>query len=111
MQAAVHWSYRTLSTEAAKLLRWLSVFSGPIDLSTVECLIGKDPLHPLTVLVDKSLVQVERADSGITYRVLHPIRGFAARRLTEEGEEASARARHAAWVWTAPFGLPVVPDV
>lgn len=97
MQAAVNWSYRTLPTEAAKLLRWLSVFSGPIDLSTVECLIGKDPLHPLTILVDKSLVQVERSENAINYRVLHPIRGFAARRLAEAGEEGSARARHAAW--------------
>jgi predicted ATPase/class 3 adenylate cyclase len=100
MQAAVNWSYRTLPTDAAKLLRWLSVFSGAIDLSTVECLVGKDPLHPLTVLVDKSLVQVERAggnDSGIVYRVLHPIRAFATRKLAEAGEEGSARARHAAW--------------
>lgn len=100
MQATVNWSYRTLPADAARLLRWLSVFAGPVDLSTVECLIGKDPLHPLTVLVDKSLVQVERVggnDSGIVYRMLHPIRGYAARSLTEAGEESAARNRHVAW--------------
>jgi hypothetical protein len=100
MQAVVTSSYRTLPADAARLLRWLSVFAGPVDLSTVECLVGADPLHPLTVLVDKSLVQVERAggnDSGIVYRMLHPIRGFAARGLAEAGEESAARNRHVAW--------------
>jgi predicted ATPase len=97
MEAAVNWSYRTLPTDAAKLLRWLSVFGGSIDLSTVESLIGDDPLHPLTVLVDKSLVQVERSESATVYRVLQPIRGFAARRLAEAGEERSARNLHATW--------------
>jgi predicted ATPase/class 3 adenylate cyclase len=100
MQAAVNWSYRTLPTEAAKLLRWLSVFSGAIDLSTVECLVGRDPLHPLTILVDKSLVQVERPagnDGGVVYRVLQPIRAFAARKLADAQEEGSARAKHASW--------------
>ncbi len=100
MQAAVGWSYRTLGPDAAKLLRWLSVFAGPVDLSTVESLFGQDPLNALTVLVDKSLVQVERTggtDSGIGYRMLHPIRGYAARSLAEAGEESAARNRHVAW--------------
>ncbi len=100
MEAVVTSSYRTLPDEAARLLRWLSVFAGPVDLSTVECLVGEDPLHPLTVLVDKSLVQVERlggSDGGIVYRMLHPIRGFAGRGLAEAGEEGDARDRHVAW--------------
>lgn len=100
MQAAVNWSYRTLPEDAAKLLRWLSVFAGPVDLGTVECLFGRDPLNALTVLVDKSLVQVERTggnDSGIVYRMLQPIRGYAARSLTEAGEESAARNRHVSW--------------
>ncbi|WP_425455334.1 ATP-binding protein, partial [Allorhizocola rhizosphaerae] len=96
MQATVEWSYKTLPEEAARLLRWLSVFSGAVDLSSVEWLFGKDPLHPLTVLVDKSLVQAER-HNGITYRMLHPIRAYAARALTEAGEESAARNRHVAW--------------
>jgi predicted ATPase/class 3 adenylate cyclase len=99
MQAAVSWSYRTLPEDAAKLLRWLSVFAGPVDLPTVECLLGRDPLHALTVLVDKSLVQVERSgtDGAITYRMLQPIRGYASRALAEAGEEGEARNRHVAW--------------
>jgi predicted ATPase len=99
MEAAVSSSYRTLTEEAARMLRWLSVFTGPVSLSTVEFLLGADPLGPLTVLVDKSLILAERdgGGTGLVYRMLHPIRGFAARRLADAGEEGAARNRHVAW--------------
>lgn len=97
MQATVTWSYRTLGPRAARLLRWLAVFAGPVDLDTVEWLLGDDPLDPLSVLVDKSLVLAEPHASGYTYRMLDPIRAYAARRLIEAGEEQDARNRHVAW--------------
>jgi predicted ATPase/class 3 adenylate cyclase len=100
MQATVTWSYRTLGPRASRLLRWLAVFSGPVDLATVEWLLGDDPLDPLAVLVDKSLIQAEPAVApprGTTYRMLDPIRAYAARRLVEAGEESDARDRHMAW--------------
>lgn len=97
MQATVTWSYRTLGPRAARLLRWLSVFAGPVDLSTVEWLLGDDPLDPLAVLVDKSLIQAEPGPAGTTYRMLDPIRAYAARRLVAAGEERAARDRHVAW--------------
>ncbi|RIV37158.1 ATP-binding protein [Micromonospora radicis] len=97
MQATVTWSYRTLGPRAARLLRWLAVFAGPVDLRTVEWLLGDDPLDPLSVLVDKSLVLAEPYPSGYTYRMLDPIRAYAARRLAEAGEEQAARNRHVAW--------------
>jgi predicted ATPase/class 3 adenylate cyclase len=108
MQATVTWSYRTLGPRASRLLRWLAVFSGPVDLATVEWLLGDDPLDPLAVLVDKSLIQAEPTVAppptsashqvpGTTYRMLDPIRAYAARRLVEAGEESDARDRHMAW--------------
>ncbi|MEU6074520.1 adenylate/guanylate cyclase domain-containing protein [Micromonospora sp. NPDC047074] len=97
MQATVTWSYRTLGPRAARLLRWLAVPAGPVDLATVEWLLGEDPLDPLSVLVDKSMVLAEPHASGCTYRMLDPIRAYAARRLVEAGEERSARDRHVAW--------------
>jgi predicted ATPase len=97
MQATVTWSYRTLGPRAARLLRWLSVFAGPVDLATVEWLLGDDPLDPLSVLVDKSMIQAEPNVNGSTYRMLDPIRAYAARRLVDAGEERSARDRHVAW--------------
>ncbi|MDG4833556.1 adenylate/guanylate cyclase domain-containing protein [Solwaraspora sp. WMMD1047] len=97
MQATVTWSYRTLGPRAARLLRWLAVFSGPVDLATVEWLLDDDPLDPLSVLVDKSMIQAEPNASGSTYRMLDPIRAYAARRLVDAGEERGARDRHVAW--------------
>ena len=97
MQATVTWSYRTLGARSAQLLRWLAVFAGPVDLSTVQWLLDDDPLDPLSVLVDKSMVLAEPHASGSTYRMLDPIRAYAARRLVEAGEERTARDRHVAW--------------
>jgi predicted ATPase len=93
MDATVEWSYRTLRPDAARLLRWLSVFAGRVDLSTVETVLGADPLDPVTTLVDKSLLQAD----GAGYRMLDPIRFYAVRRLVEAGEERTARNRHVAW--------------
>jgi predicted ATPase/class 3 adenylate cyclase len=97
LQATVGWSYRTLGAEAARLLRWMSVFAGPVDLAAIESLLDHDPLDPLTTLVDKSLLQVEPAGAQSTYRMLDPIRAYAAKRLVEAGEQEQARNRHLAW--------------
>ncbi|BCB80128.1 hypothetical protein Pflav_065380 [Phytohabitans flavus] len=104
------WSYRTLGPRAARLLRWLSVFAGPVDLPTVEWLLDDDPLDPLSVLVDKSMIQAEPHASGTTYRMLDPIRAYAARRLAEAGEEQTARDRHVAWSLHAMEKAHLGPD-
>ncbi|MFC6015153.1 adenylate/guanylate cyclase domain-containing protein [Plantactinospora solaniradicis] len=110
MQATVTWSYRTLGPRAARLLRWLAVFSGPVDLATVEWLLDDDPLDPLSVLVDKSMIQAEPNVSGSTYRMLDPIRAYAARRLVDAGEEQTARDRHVAWALHALQRAYLGPD-
>ncbi|WP_420884004.1 ATP-binding protein [Micromonospora sp. CPCC 205547] len=110
MQATVTWSYRTLGPRAARLLRWLAVFAGPVDLPTVEWLLDDDPLDPLSVLVDKSMVLAEPHASGSTYRMLDPIRAYAARRLAEAGEERTARDRHVAWSAHALAQAHLGPD-
>jgi predicted ATPase len=110
MQATVTWSYRTLGPRAARLLRWLSVFAGPVDLSTVEWLLEDDPLDPLAVLVDKSLIHAEPGGGGTVYRMLDPIRAYAARRLVDTGEELAARDRHVAWSLHALQRAHLGPD-
>jgi len=107
LQATMAWSYRTLGARAAALLRRLSVFAGPVELSAVEWMLGDaepneaalrpDVMDPLAVLVDKSLVQAEPGASGTTYRMLDPIRAYAARMLAQAGEERAGRDRHVAW--------------
>jgi predicted ATPase/class 3 adenylate cyclase len=129
LQAAVHWSYRTLEPDAAWLLRALSVFVGPVDLATAEWLVAGDPLNALTVLVDKSLLHAASAEIGgaapaaappaspsgagapsYTYRMLDPIRAYAARALAEAGEEQTARDRHVAWTLDALQRARLGPD-
>ncbi|NIL41730.1 adenylate/guanylate cyclase domain-containing protein [Salinispora arenicola] len=110
MQATLTWSYRTLNPRAARLLRWLAVFAGPVDLSTVEWLLEDDQLDPLSVLVDKSMVLAEPDVGGSTYRMLDPIRAYAARRLAAAGEEQAARNRHVAWSAHALRRLRLGPD-
>ncbi len=97
IQATVSWSYRTLGPEPARLLRWLSVFAGRVDLPAVAWLTGTDPLVPLSVLVEKSIVSAHRGQEGTVYRMLDPIRAYAARRLREAGEEETAHDRHVEW--------------
>ncbi len=110
MQATVTWSYRTLSPRVARLLRWLSVFAGRVDLPTVEWLLGEDPLDALSVLVDKSLVLAEATATGTAYRMLDSIRAYAARRLAEANEEEDARNRHVAWSLHALERAHLGPD-
>lgn len=95
MQAAIGWSYRTLGDPAARLLRRMAVFAGPVELAAVEHLLGTDPLDPLATLVDKSLLQAEPGAG--TYRMLDPVRAYAERQLVAAGEEDAARDRHLSW--------------
>jgi len=97
LQTTMTWSYRTLGPSAARLMNWMSVFAGPVDLAGLEWLFGGGVLDPLAVLVEKSLVQAEDSGTGKTYRMLDPIRAYAARRLRDVGEEREARDCHVAW--------------
>ena len=76
IQATVSWSYRTLGAEPARLLRWMSVFAGRVDLAAIAWLTGTDPLVPLSILVEKSLVSAQRGQEGTVYRMLDPIRAL-----------------------------------
>jgi predicted ATPase/class 3 adenylate cyclase len=128
LQAAVGWSYRTLGPDPARLLRALSVFAGPVDLATAEWLMAGDPFPALSVLVDKSLLRVAPAgDEGpgggpgagdpgaggahaYTYRMLDPIRRYAARELAAAGEERATRDRHVTWSLEAVQRSRLGPD-
>ena len=106
----MEWSYRTLDPDSARLLRWLSVYANPVDLATAEWLAGGDPLPALGTLVDKSLLYAEPAVTGTTYRMLDPIRSYAARALVDAGEERAARERHVAWSLHALEQARLGPD-
>jgi non-specific serine/threonine protein kinase len=113
MEAALDWSYDLLSDAEQAAFRALSTFAGGFDLDAAERVGGAhltastgaesppaDVLDILSGLVDKSLVIAERSRHGRRYRLLEPVRQYAALRLVAEGEAEGAGARHAAYYAT-----------
>jgi predicted ATPase/DNA-binding CsgD family transcriptional regulator len=93
LAAAIDWSYDLLAESERALLRRLSAFVGGFALDAAEAICaGESVLDGLTGLVDKSLVVAERR-----YRLLEPIRQYAAEKLAEAGEADAVRIRHRDW--------------
>lgn len=110
LQALIDWSWDLLPEEDRRLLRRLSVFSGGWTLEAATAICGGamsdgaldgEPdtlavLDALTLLVERSLVVVERG-SATRYRLLETIRQYARERLVESGETDAVRDRHLAF--------------
>jgi non-specific serine/threonine protein kinase len=102
MRATLDWSYELLSTHERTLLQRVSVFAGgwTLDMAEEVCpgegITRTEILHLLQQLVDKSMVLVDATQSSARYRLLEPIRHYAAERFDASGEAAAYRARHAA---------------
>ena len=102
MWATLDWSYALLDEPARVLLRRLAVFAGGWSLEVAEsvCAGGEvareSVLEHLTRLVDSSLVQVEERSGYARFRLLEPVRVYAAERLAASGDEVSIRQTHAA---------------
>lgn len=102
LHAAMQWSYEQLAPPEQGLLRRMSVFAGGWTLQAAAAVVPTadeyEALGLLTVLHDKSLLVVDRSESGgpPRYRMLETVRQYAMERLNENGEGEDARARHAA---------------
>jgi predicted ATPase/class 3 adenylate cyclase/DNA-binding CsgD family transcriptional regulator len=101
--ASVDWSHALLSEPERVVFRRLAVFSGGFDLRAARVItggVGGDgvPQHQifdeLTLLVDKSLVVAEVAESRTRFRLLDTVRHYAMERLLESGEADAVRALH-----------------
>ncbi len=117
MTHTIDWSYSLLPEPHRALFRRLSVFRGGWTLDAAEA-VGAlpgdsapgDVLTSLGALVEHSLVMFTHgADGHGRYRMLVPIREFAAAYLARSGEEARVRDAHAAhylaWTSAARSGL------
>ncbi len=101
---AISWSYDLLNTSEQRMFRWLSVFSGGISLEAVEAFPPAPDDHDrlaldvLEQLVDRSLIQALMSP-GIAprYVMLESLRAFGREQLLLAGDDANARAWHAAW--------------
>jgi predicted ATPase/transcriptional regulator with XRE-family HTH domain len=102
MRNTLGWSYDLLSEPERSVFRRLAVFRGGWDLETVE-VVGaggdvqaEDVLDLLGRLAEQSLVMVEGNPAGMTrYRLLEPVRQYAAELLEGSGEADEVMRRHA----------------
>ena len=103
MRGTHDWSYALLGASEMRLFRCLAAFRGRFGLDAAEALIhstaapgAADVMGALGVLVDSSLVQVERLATGeARYRLLDITREYAMERSVAAGEFDGLRQRHA----------------
>ena len=103
MRDAIAWSYDLLDEGARVLLRRLSVFAGGWTLHAAEDVVAggdvdaEQVLDLLGRLVDQSLVVADAIPGERRYRMLEPVRQYAAELLGAGEEAATVRRRHAAY--------------
>jgi predicted ATPase/tetratricopeptide (TPR) repeat protein len=92
------WSYDLLPTSAQRMLAQLSVFAAPFTASGAEAVCGEDgadAVEALSTLVDHSMVSpAERPDGQRAFRLLDPIRHFAACQLADASQTLSRLERY-----------------
>jgi predicted ATPase/DNA-binding XRE family transcriptional regulator len=102
MRDTIQWSYDLLSPAEQALLRRVSVFAGGWTLDAAQAVVdpdgirGTEILDGLASLVEQGLViQHERADETVRYRLLEPIREFGVEQLEQVEDAGSVRSSHA----------------
>lgn len=102
-RATLDWSYALLDEPQQTLFRRLGVFSGGCTIESTEAvccgngICAGDVLGLLEQLVEMSHVQVEQIGDAPRYRLLEPIRQYAAQLLDGSGEGGVFRTRHAGY--------------
>ncbi|WP_353807790.1 BTAD domain-containing putative transcriptional regulator [Agromyces sp. SYSU T00194] len=97
--AALDWSFALLEADEQRLLRALGALRSPFGLDAAAALLGRAPdaTEPaMAGLVEKSLVLVVRGPTT-RYRLLEPVRQFAARLAADSGERDAVVARRDDW--------------
>jgi len=103
LAAAIEWSHQLLSPAEQTLFARLAVFRGSFTLPAAEevctdAAIGRGQMLDLIAdLADKSLLALSDGGDELRYRLLTPLRQFAAEQLAAAGELEVWRERHAAW--------------
>jgi predicted ATPase/DNA-binding CsgD family transcriptional regulator len=115
LRATVDWSYDLLPEPERVLFRRLAVFAGGWTLEVAEAVCSYQPLAAeqvldlLAQLVAKSLVHAEERGGAGRYRLLEPIRQYAAARLAEVADDRTLRKQHCArFLQLAEHGEPAL---
>ena len=98
----LEWSYRLLTEIEKRVFRHLSVFSGQFDMKDTKAMVemdisGVEIATILTDLVSKSLLTIDRSETGTRYSLLDTTRNYAREKLAEAGEFDELRRRHASF--------------
>ncbi|MFN0090203.1 MAG: ATP-binding protein [Acidimicrobiales bacterium] len=105
MRAALDWSHDLLSPAEQAALRHLAVFPGRFGLDAALALVAgdapdvtvpdgdSDGFELVSHLIDKSLVAVHGDGDELRYRLLEPVRRYAAEKLASAGETQATRRR------------------
>jgi predicted ATPase len=93
LTATIQWSYDLLPAPAQRMLARLSVFAAPFTAAAAEAVGSqddRDAVADLSTLLDHSMLSpVERPDGQRAFRLLDPIRRFAAAQLTDASQTLS----------------------
>lgn len=98
LRAAVEASCVLLTAEEKKVFAPLAVFRGTFDLDAVKAVVAPedgDPYPTLASLVRQSMVSHE---GGRNYRLLRPMRNYAAEQVAAAPGHGAIRDRHAVYV-------------
>jgi predicted ATPase/DNA-binding CsgD family transcriptional regulator/transcriptional regulator with XRE-family HTH domain len=102
LRGALDWSYDLLTPLEQNLFRRLAVFADGCDIDAAEAvcagpeLPAVDVLELLGRLVDRSLLVMVHVGGAARYRLLEPVRQYAAERLLNSPDADAVRARHLA---------------
>lgn len=98
----LHWSYRLLGTREKAVLRRVAVFAAPFAPAAAAAVAGFGLVPPSQVpmvladLAEHSLLVTGADPEGTRYRVLEPVRQFAAAQR-DDAEDEQVRGRHLGW--------------
>jgi predicted ATPase/DNA-binding winged helix-turn-helix (wHTH) protein len=101
LRGALDWSYALLTPIEQAILRGLSTFRGPFELSAAIAVVSSssvpvdEVLEGVVSLAAKSLLASDTSTASIRYRLLHVTRVYALQKLAESGDEPALRKRHA----------------
>jgi non-specific serine/threonine protein kinase len=103
LRSTMEWSHGLLEPAAQLLWSRAAVFAGAFDAPAAEAVCADADLpapavlDALAQLVDASVLQVERASGGTSFRMLETVRAFGAELLSRSGDERRVRSRHRDW--------------
>ncbi|HUR77854.1 MAG TPA: adenylate/guanylate cyclase domain-containing protein, partial [Acidimicrobiales bacterium] len=98
LRATLDWSHRQLGDSEQSLFRCLSAFRGGFDIDAAAAVAPDlDVEVALEHLVAQSLVEFDPVSTPPRYRLLEPIRQYAADHLATDGGIDAARDRHAGY--------------